>query len=80
MTWLSSSTWRRHARDERGAIVARGESDAIYADPQHEYTRKLLSAIPRGYAPRAQRARLGSAAAIVPAVFGTGNSGDTGRN
>ena len=39
-----------------GAIVERGESDAIYADPQHEYTRKLLSAIPRGYAPRAQRA------------------------
>ena len=39
-----------------GAIVERGESDAIYADPQHEYTRKLLSAIPLGYAPRAQRA------------------------
>jgi peptide/nickel transport system ATP-binding protein len=39
-----------------GAIVERGESDAIYADPKHEYTRKLLSAIPRGYAPRAQRA------------------------
>jgi peptide/nickel transport system ATP-binding protein len=39
-----------------GAIVERGESDAIYADPQHEYTRKLLSAIPHGYAPRAQRA------------------------
>ncbi|HQR56560.1 MAG TPA: ABC transporter ATP-binding protein [Burkholderiaceae bacterium] len=39
-----------------GAIVERGDSDAIYADPQHEYTRKLLSAIPRGYAPRAQRA------------------------
>ncbi len=39
-----------------GAIVERGDSDAIYADPQHEYTRRLLSAIPRGYAPRAQRA------------------------
>jgi peptide/nickel transport system ATP-binding protein len=39
-----------------GAIVERGESDAIYTDPQHEYTRKLLSAIPLGYAPRAQRA------------------------
>jgi peptide/nickel transport system ATP-binding protein len=39
-----------------GAIVERGTSEAIYADPQHDYTRKLLSAIPRGYAPRAQRA------------------------
>jgi peptide/nickel transport system ATP-binding protein len=39
-----------------GAIVERGTSDAIYADPQHDYTRKLLSSIPRGYAPRAQRA------------------------
>jgi peptide/nickel transport system ATP-binding protein len=39
-----------------GAIVERGASQAIYADPQHDYTRKLLSAIPRGYAPRAQRA------------------------
>jgi peptide/nickel transport system ATP-binding protein len=39
-----------------GAIVERGSSDAIYSDPQHDYTRKLLSAIPRGYAPRAQRA------------------------
>jgi peptide/nickel transport system ATP-binding protein len=34
-----------------GEIVERGGSDAVYADPQHEYTRKLLSAIPRGYAP-----------------------------
>jgi len=39
-----------------GAIVERGTSDAIYADPQHDYTRRLLSAIPRGYSPRAQRA------------------------
>jgi peptide/nickel transport system ATP-binding protein len=39
-----------------GAIVERGSSDAIYADPQHDYTRKLLSAIPRGYSRRAQRA------------------------
>jgi peptide/nickel transport system ATP-binding protein len=39
-----------------GEIVERGASDAIYAEPQHDYTRKLLSAIPRGYAPRAQRA------------------------
>ena len=30
-----------------GAIVERGDSDAIYADPQHEYTKKLLSAVPK---------------------------------
>jgi peptide/nickel transport system ATP-binding protein len=39
-----------------GDIVERGPSDAIYADAQHDYTRKLLSAIPRGYAARAPRA------------------------
>jgi len=32
----------------QGAIVERGTSDAIYEAPQHEYTRKLLAAIPRG--------------------------------
>jgi len=39
-----------------GAIVERGASDAIYADPQHDYTRRLLSAIPHGYSARAPRA------------------------
>ncbi|MDH4181083.1 MAG: dipeptide ABC transporter ATP-binding protein, partial [Betaproteobacteria bacterium] len=29
-----------------GAIVERGAADAIYADPQNEYTRKLMNAIP----------------------------------
>ena len=31
-----------------GHIVERGSSDAIYARPQHPFTKKLLSAIPRG--------------------------------
>jgi peptide/nickel transport system ATP-binding protein len=39
-----------------GEIVERGPSDAIYAAPGHDYTRRLLSAIPRGYAARAPRA------------------------
>ncbi len=39
-----------------GEIVERGASEAIYADPKHDYTRKLLSAIPHGYAARAVRA------------------------
>ncbi|HQR23091.1 MAG TPA: ABC transporter ATP-binding protein, partial [Burkholderiaceae bacterium] len=38
-----------------GEIVERGASEAVYAEPQHEYTRKLLSAIPRGYTPGARR-------------------------
>ena len=39
-----------------GAIVERGSADAIYADPQNEYTRKLMNAIPRGFAGRQARA------------------------
>ncbi len=31
-----------------GKIVERADSDAIYKNPQQDYTRKLLSAIPRG--------------------------------
>jgi peptide/nickel transport system ATP-binding protein len=37
----------------QGEIVERGSSQAIYENPQHEYTRKLLNSIPRGYQPRA---------------------------
>jgi peptide/nickel transport system ATP-binding protein len=39
----------------QGAIVERGPADAIYADPQNEYTRKLMNAIPRGFAGRQLR-------------------------
>jgi peptide/nickel transport system ATP-binding protein len=35
-----------------GAIVERGSADAIYSNPQNEYTRKLMNAIPRGFAGR----------------------------
>ena len=31
----------------RGAIVETGDRDAIFGDPQHEYTRTLLAAVPR---------------------------------
>jgi oligopeptide/dipeptide ABC transporter ATP-binding protein len=31
----------------RGAIVEQGEADAVFADPQHEYTQKLLAAVPQ---------------------------------
>jgi peptide/nickel transport system ATP-binding protein len=34
-----------------GEIVERGPAEAIYEAPQHEYTRKLLQAIPTGYRP-----------------------------
>jgi peptide/nickel transport system ATP-binding protein len=32
-----------------GEIVERGLSEAIYENPQHDYTKRLLSSIPRGY-------------------------------
>jgi peptide/nickel transport system ATP-binding protein len=31
----------------RGAIVEYGDSDEVFAHPQHEYTRRLLAAIPQ---------------------------------
>jgi peptide/nickel transport system ATP-binding protein len=33
----------------QGEVVERGDAQAIYANPQHEYTKKLLGAIPKGY-------------------------------
>jgi peptide/nickel transport system ATP-binding protein len=34
-----------------GEIVERGLSEAIYENPQHDYTKRLLGSIPRGYQP-----------------------------
>ena len=31
----------------RGKIVESASADAIYSDPQHDYTRKLLAAVPK---------------------------------
>jgi peptide/nickel transport system ATP-binding protein len=35
-----------------GEVVEAGDAEALYAAPAHPYTKKLLSAIPRGYAAR----------------------------
>ena len=32
-----------------GEVVERGTPEAIFASPQHDYTKKLIPAIPRGY-------------------------------
>jgi len=40
-----------------GEVVERGAPEAIYRAPQHEYTRKLLAAIPRGLEGRIAPAR-----------------------
>ncbi|WP_374520776.1 ABC transporter ATP-binding protein [Undibacterium squillarum] len=34
---------------QHGKQIECGNADALYASPQHDYTRKLLAAVPRGY-------------------------------
>jgi peptide/nickel transport system ATP-binding protein len=33
----------------RGTIVEQGEGDQVFTDPQHEYTKRLLAAVPRAH-------------------------------
>jgi peptide/nickel transport system ATP-binding protein len=33
----------------RGAIVEQGDGDEVFTNPQHEYTRRLLDAVPRAH-------------------------------
>ena len=58
----------RHVADRvyvmtQGKIVEEGDTERIFAHPQHEYTRKLLHAQPKGTAP----ARNGAAPVVVKA-------------
>lgn len=37
---------KRVAVMQRGAIVETGETDKVFSDPQHEYTKRLVNAVP----------------------------------
>jgi peptide/nickel transport system ATP-binding protein len=53
----------------QGEVVERGNAQDIYANPQHEYTKRLLGAIPKGYqgtaAPAAARHACGTEFALL---------------
>lgn len=40
---------------DKGCIVEIGEADTVYYNPQHEYTKKLIAAIPKGYSATANQ-------------------------
>ena len=59
----------RHVSDRvavmyRGHLVEVGDRDAIYSAPQHEYTRKLLEAVPIPDPPRERERRRAARAAL----------------
>jgi peptide/nickel transport system ATP-binding protein len=40
-----------------GNIVEQGETNAVFDNPQHEYTRALVDAVPKPFSGRRKRAR-----------------------
>jgi peptide/nickel transport system ATP-binding protein len=50
----------------RGNIVEQGPTNAVFDNPQHDYTRALVDAVPKPFSGRRKRARRSDSTLKLP--------------